>query len=214
VKYSYLATKTDVNSSRLSISRKANDTDTSSMGSSEDDLTTRSFTDDSNDERNPQQESPSSDMDVAESKEFLHNIQSALDKLPPIIAVYLAAQMCSIIDSLLRHIAAVQRTGRSCSSSSSNTQNPAADSLDVSTSIGKSRKRSSDDDDDGLNPAENGGNGDGKQQKTSEVSSGGLTKRWACPFYQRNPSYYCMEREFGNYHNCSKSPGNKVHRVK
>lgn len=199
----------------MSISRKARkDTDTSSIGSFEDDFTTRSFTNDSDDQWNLLRGSPLTDIHVAESKECFHTIKSALDKLPQNVGVYLAAQMCSIIDGLLQNMAAMQHTGRPCSSSSSNPQNPAADSLNVITSIGGSKKRSSDDDDDGSSPVENGRNGDGKQQKTSELSAGGLNKRWACPFYQREPGYYCMEREFGNYHNCSKSRGNDVHRVK
>lgn len=188
----------------------SDDTDSNSIFSSENSYATRSFIDGSDDRWDAQRGSPSSDIDGAESKEFLDTIQSALDKLPPIVAVYLAVQMCSIINALLRTITAVQHTGRPCS----NTQNPTADLLHVTKSSRKRKKRSSNADDDDVDPAENGDNGDDKQQKTSELSSGGITKRWACPFYQRDPNYYCMEREFGNYHNCSKSVGNEVHRVK
>jgi hypothetical protein len=151
--------------------------------------------------------------EISGSKQLLSNIQSRIDELPDSMVSYMVAQMCAIFDAILRSLAILQHTGRPCSSSSSNSQNQLASSSNA-TRKGKRRASGNGDKNDSTTPGSSG-NGDSEQQRTSELSPDRPTKRWACPFYQRNPDYYCMKREFGDYRACTRSGGfDQVHRIK
>jgi len=54
-----------------------------------------------------------------------------------------------------------------------------------------------------------------KRPKLHAKCQGGLVRKWACPYYQRMPHYYCVETEYGDFRKCARSPGfSEVHRVK
>jgi hypothetical protein len=54
-----------------------------------------------------------------------------------------------------------------------------------------------------------------RQRLLQGEQSTGDRKRWACPFYRREPHLYCIATEFGDFRACAKSPGfSELHRVK
>lgn len=103
----------------------------------------------------------------------------------------------------------------SCSPPSSNPEKTSGNPSTSASSTGNSKKRSIEDTPDDASLHRNGGNGNPKRPRKTTSSSEGTGKRWACPYYQKEPHRYCTEGLFGDYRNCSKSPGfSEVHRVK
>jgi hypothetical protein len=203
------ADKTNISSLLLSVPERASDgTETNSVDSFEDD-----FTDSSRDDQNSDQEDSFLRLQVGRSKDALSAFRSTLDQQPDDVASYLTDQISSLFDAWLRCLAVLQHTGRPySSSSSSNSQRLAPKPLDAAFRAGNGKRQSNNEDESGSSPPGDGSNGD---RKRSRVSSEVSKKKWACPFYRRNPRYYCMEREFGDYRSCSKRHGfSEVHRVK
>jgi hypothetical protein len=153
-------------------------------------------------------------VQLGRSKHTLPNFQSILDQFPDDVASQLADQISSLYDVWFRCLAVIQHTGRPYSSSSSNSQNLASNFTYPGFQTENGTNRSSNEED-GSSPPGNGENGDGDQSTTSALLSGLSKKAWACPFYQRNPYHYCMERELGDYRRCAYKCGfSEVHFVK
>jgi len=149
-------------------------------------------------------------------EELLTAVQSLLDRLPAEVAFRLAVEIQSLYHKFFKG-AYYSRTPYPHTPSSSNSHNPPTSTPINSSSSGSGQKRPSDNGAEWWSPSGNGGDGDGnrKRPRKSPSSPGRSGKRWACPYYLRDPHKYCVESEFGDYRKCSKSPGfGEVHRVK
>lgn len=149
----------------------------------------------------------------AGAEEFLAAIQPLLDQLPIVIASSLGNELLSLFGIWLGNRATYRQAPCDDTPSSSNSQRPPENTPTNST--GSVPKRLSDDGSGFSNPS--GESGDGKRKRPRNVSQtpSGSTKKWACPYYQRDPHSYCVVGDFGDYRKCSKSPGfSEVHRVK
>ncbi len=151
----------------------------------------------------------------AGSEELLAAIQPLLDKLPCENASSLGNELLSLFGIWLGNRPPYQQVLCDGTPSSSNSQNPHGNTLTPTNSTGSVPKRLSDDGSGYSNPSDN--SGDGKRKRPRNISQTTLEpmRRWACPYYQRDPHFYCVAGDFGDYRKCSRSPGfSEVHRVK
>lgn len=150
----------------------------------------------------------------AESEELLAAIQPLLDRLPGDTASSLSNELSTLFRIWLGNRARYKQTPCEGTPSSSNSQNPLGNTPSRTNSTGSGQKRQSDDGN-YSNLSGNSEQGNGKRPRNTSRPSSGSTKRWACPYYKRDPHRYCVEGDFGDYRKCSRSPGfSEVHRVK
>ena len=151
----------------------------------------------------------------AGSEELLLAIQPLLDQLPSEAASSLSNELLSLFGIWLGNRPPYQQVPCDGTPCSSNSQHPHGNTPTPTNSTGSVPKRLSDDGSGYSDPS--GNSGDGKRKKLRNVSQtpSGSMRRWACPYYQRDPHFYCVAGDFGDYRKCSRSPGfSEVHRVK
>jgi hypothetical protein len=151
----------------------------------------------------------------AGSEEFLAAVQPLLDQLPIEIASSLGNELLSLFGIWLGNRTRYQQAPYDGTPSSSNSQNPHGNTPPPTNSTGSGQKRLSDDGSGYSNPSGNSGDGKRKRPRNVSQTPSGSMRKWACPYYQRDPHSYCVEGDFGDYRKCSRSPGfSEVHRVK
>jgi len=151
----------------------------------------------------------------AGSEEFLVAIQPLLDRLPVEIASSLGNELLSLFGIWLGSRAPYHQTPCDGTPSSSTSQNPQRNTHTPTNSTGSVQKRLSDDGSGYSDPSGNSGDGKRKRPRNVSQTPSGSTRKWACPYYQRDPHSYCVVGDFGDYRKCSRSPGfSEVHRVK
>jgi hypothetical protein len=151
----------------------------------------------------------------AGSEEFLAAIQPLLNKLPAEIASSLGNELLSLFGIWLGNRLPYQQVPCDGTPSSSNSQNPHGNTPTPTNSTGSVPKRLSDDGSGYSNPSGNSGDGKRKRPRNVSQTPSRSTRKWACPYYQRDPHSYCVLGDFGDYRKCSRSPGfREVHRVK
>jgi hypothetical protein len=136
-----------------------------------------------------------------------------LDHLPDQIVVPLLTSLTALFESKIYALTAVQPTANSTSASGSFDSARYECAPEGSKSVSNSKKRASRDGD--SEPPDTDDEGRRKKRKLRKESNTKDRRKWACPFYQREPYRYCVETEFGDFRKCARSPGfDLVHRVK
>jgi hypothetical protein len=121
--------------------------------------------------------------------------------------------LTALFKSKVYALTAVQLASNSTSASGSFDSARYGCAPESSKSISNSKKRASRDGD-GESP-DTDDEGHHKKRKLNGESNTKDRRKWACPFYQREPYRYCIETEFGDFRKCARSPGfDQVHRVK
>jgi hypothetical protein len=148
--------------------------------------------------------------DSATCHDFLSDIQPLLDQLPNEISMQLRSRVACLIEAWLSH-KNLQRPVHPCENSQPSSSTTVASNLTTTAQTGTGRKRAPSDGD-GSSPSGDRGDGNGKRPKARvALQPGSNNRRWACPYYQREPHRYCL----GEWRLCAKSPGfSQVHRVK
>jgi hypothetical protein len=151
----------------------------------------------------------------AGSEEFLATIQPLLNRLPAEIASSLGNELLSLFGIWLGDRGSHQQAPCDVTPSSSNLQRPPGNTPTPTNSTSSVPKRLSDDGSGYSDPSGNGEDGKRKRPRNVSQTPSGSTRKWACPYYQRDPHSYCVIGDFGDYRKCSRSPGfSEVHRVK
>lgn len=151
----------------------------------------------------------------AGSEELLLAIQPFLDRLPHETASSLGNELLSLFGIWLGNRLPYRQAPCEDTPSSSNSQNPQGNTPTPTNSTGSVPKRLSDDGSGYSDPSGNSGDGKRKRPRNVSQTPSGPMRRWACPYYQRDPHFYCVAGDFGDYRKCSRSPGfSEVHRVK
>lgn len=127
--------------------------------------------------------------------------------------VPLLASLTALFKSKVYALSAVQPAANSASASGSFDSAQYECAPESSKSISNSKKRASRDGD--GEPPDTDDEGRHKKRRLKGKSNTKDRRKWACPFYQREPHRYCVETEFGDFRKCARSPGfDLVHRVK
>jgi hypothetical protein len=151
----------------------------------------------------------------AGSEELLTAIQPLLDQLPSEISGSLSNELLSLFGIWLGNRPAYRQIACDDTPSSSNSQIRPGNTPTPTNSTGSVPKRLSDDGSGYSNPSGNSGDGRRKRPRNTSLTPSVSSRRWACPYYQRDPHSYCVAGDFGDYRKCSRSPGfSQVHRVK
>jgi hypothetical protein len=136
-----------------------------------------------------------------------------LDHLPDDILIPLFTSLTALFKSKAYALTAVQPAENSTSGSGSFDSAQYRYNPESSRSISNSKKRAARDGD-GESP-DTDDEGHHKKRRLKGESNSKDRRKWACPFYQREPYRYCVETEFGDFRKCARSPGfDQVHRVK
>jgi hypothetical protein len=155
---------------------------------------------------------PQSGDEFVTSEVFVSGFLPLINQLPNEIALELSRKLVVLAEFWLGVHGAVQCPLRPSETPQSSDFDAAGNSLTPSSSSKSGERKRASSDGDGSSPPGDGGDGRRKRFKTRpEPQPQESNRRWACPFYQREPHRYCL----GKWRLCAKSPGfREVHRVK
>jgi hypothetical protein len=127
--------------------------------------------------------------------------------------VPLLTPLTALFQSKVYALTAVQPASNSTSASGSFDSARYGCAPESSKSISNSKKRASRDGD--GEPLDTDDGGHHKKRKLNGESNTKDRRKWACPFYEREPYRCCVETESGDFRKFARSPGfDQVHRVK
>ena len=152
-------------------------------------------------------------VDFATCQDVLYGFLPLLDSLPHELSVELISKLEFLMERWLNKQGILQRPVQYAEAHQSSGSSAPGTSPTLSAPRGKRQKRErASSDGDGSSSPGGGGGGNSKRPKTRQESqTGNTTRRWSCPYYQREPHRYCQ----GKWRLCAKSPGfREVHRVK
>jgi hypothetical protein len=149
--------------------------------------------------------------EFATCPDILYGFLPLFDLLPRELSVELISKLEILMDRWLNKQGILQRPVQDAEAHQSSGSSAPGTSPTFSTPSGSRQRRASSDGDGSSSPGGRGG-GNGKRPRTRQESqTGNAIRRWACPYYQREPHRYCQ----GKWRICAKSPGfREVHRVK
>jgi hypothetical protein len=151
--------------------------------------------------------------EYATVEDILHEFRPLIEQLPTELSIELGRTLAFLTERWLDNQNIQQRPVPARETPRTSDSNAAEASLTAVPPSGTAKKRASSNEYGSFSPGEgNRGGGNGKRPKnTLDQHSESTTRRWACPYYQREPHRYCL----GKWRLCAKSPGfSEVHRVK
>lgn len=156
--------------------------------------------------------SPQSEDVFITCEEFISGFLPLINQLPNEITLELSGKLVVLAEFWLGVHRAVQCPLRPSEAPQSSDFNAAGNSLRPSSSSKSGERKRAFSDGNGSSPPGDGGDDRRKRFKTRpDPQQAESNRRWACPFYQREPHRYCL----GKWRLCAKSPGfREVHRVK